>query len=71
MMNNMMELNLNEIENVSGGWEGSQLTPEEYREYKELLAASFKAVEDNDRERFAEIFARIRDFSARMKAIYG
>lgn len=71
MENNMMELNMDELDKVSGGWERSQLTPEEYREYKELLDASFKAVADNDRKRFSEILAQLADFSARMKAIYG
>ena len=71
MENNMMEMNLEEMEKLSGGWEDSQLTPEEYREYKELWDASFKAVADNDRERFSKIFAQIEDFRKRMKAIYG
>ena len=34
MENNMMEMNLEELEKLSGGWEDSQLTPEEYREYQ-------------------------------------
>ena len=71
MENSMKELNMDELDKICGGWEGSQLTPEEYREYKELLEASFKAVADNDRKRFSEIYAQIADFSARMKAIYG
>ena len=53
MKNNTMEMNLDELEKVSGGWEGSQLTSEEYREYKELWDAAFKAVADNDRKRFS------------------
>ena len=71
MENNMKELNMDELDKISGGWESSQLTPEEYREYKELLEASFKAVKDNDRERYSKIFAQIKDFSARMIAKYG
>ncbi len=71
MESNMKELNMDELEQISSGWESSQLTPEEYREYKKLWDASFKAVKDNDRELYSKIFAQIRDFSARMIAKYG
>ena len=71
MANGMQELNMDELDKVGGGWEDSQLTPEELREYKELREAFFKAYEDHDRDRFGEIGAKMRAFGDRMIAKYG
>ena len=71
MENNMQELNMDELDKICGGWEPSQLTPEELREYNALREAFFKAYEDHDRDRFAQIGAKMRAFGDRMTAKYG
>ena len=71
MENNMKELNMDELDKICGGWEASQLTPEELREYNALREAFFKAYEDHDKDRFAQIGAQMRVFGDRMTAKYG
>ena len=64
---NSKELNMEELDKISGGWDRSQLTPEEKRELDRLLKAYWEKAENfYDYEWIA-----LRNFYAEMAKKYG
>lgn len=71
----MKDMNLEELEEVSGGWSRGQLTPEERKRLEELewnYALVYRSMEDGcDSRRLSNAYAELKQFKSEMQAKYG
>ena len=67
----MQELNMEELDKISGGYKTSQLTADELHELSALREAYQRALNEKDGDKLVEILVKMRAFGDRMTAKYG